>query len=417
MKFSNLALNLYGPWMISPEWAAAMAPVLKGVLHGAMTEFDKAPEPYLVKCADLRAGTLMGTSHPDFTNKSIHVTFLTGTMMKHDSCEMPGTKTIGRELLEADRNPEVIGHIIVAESGGGAANAVPEMADAIRACTKPVVAHVDGVAASACLYAISYCDKILAKRESDIIGSVGTLIELSGYAKYAKSSDGFITARIYADAATDKNSDYEAALEGNFQVIKEERLNPLNDRFVADMKANRPAALDEQLTGKVYPAKAVVGTLIDGIGSMDDAIQAVLDLAAALEEQNSSTSQNMNNYPTLQAMPAFEGQVFEQDGSTTVQAVQLEAVEAALAEGASRQATIDGLQEQLTEAQNTVAAREARITELEASLEAAIARAENPNPEGVQVHHEGEGEQGAKPANTFEEALAACNDFNAKHNI
>ena len=125
----------------------------------------------------------------------------------------------------------------------------------------------------------------------------------------------------------------------------------------------------------------------------------------------------MNNYPTLQAMPAFEGQVFEQDGSTTVQAVQLEAVEAALAEGASRQATIDGLQEQLTEAQNTVAAREARITELEASLEAAIARAENPNPEGVQVHHEGEGEQGAKPANTFEEALAACNDFNAKHNI
>jgi len=415
MNFSNLARNLYGPWMISPEWAATMAPILKGVLHGAITEFDKAPEPYLIKCADMIP--VSSGHHSAHKDKSIYVTYLSGTMMKHNNCGAPGTKRIGRELLEADRNPEVIGHIIVAESGGGAANAVPEMADAIGACTKPVVAWVDGVAASACLYAISYCDKILAKRESDMIGSIGTLIELSGYAKYAKTNDGFITARIYADAATDKNGEYEAALEGNFQVIKEERLNPLNDQFIADMKANRPNVKDEQLTGKIFNAKAVVGTLIDSIGSFDDAVSAVLDLAKEMEEKNSLTHQNMNNYPTLLAIPAFEGQVFDADGSTTVQAVQLEAVETALADGASRQATIDGLNQQVTELQNTIALRDARISELETSLAAAIERAENPNPEEPQVKHNPEEGAQIKGAETFEDALEACRQFNAAHNI
>lgn len=398
--------------MITPEQAAEMAPVLQGVLRGYITEIDKGPDPRLVKC-DGYIDAASGRSR-SFTGKSVYVTYLFGTMLKHDSCGDPGTRTIAAKLREADKDPDVVGHIIVAESGGGAANSVAELADAITACEKPVVALVDGIAASACIYAISYCDKILASHDMDMVGCIGTLIELSGYPKFHKDSDGYVTARIYADASTEKNGDYEAALEGNFNVIREQRLNPVNDRFLADIRANRPAVTDEQLTGRTFFAKDVIGTLIDGIGSFEDAVQAVLELAADEDPEPDSNSQTMekNTYPNLQAIPALSEQVFDGEGCTTLQPNQLSDVEAALAELATLREQNTTLTSQLEEANQTIAQRDARINELQTSLDAAIERAENPAPENPapSAQPESEGE-GAEPAQDFESALAECVKF------
>lgn len=424
MKISNLAMNLRGPWMITPDMAATMAPVLKGVLSGYLTEFENSAEPRKVPYSELMKAS--GSQPGSFTGKSIFVTALSGTLLKYDSCGAPGTTTIAKQLLEADADPDVIGHIIMAESGGGASNAVPEIAEAIQDCKKPVVAWIDGIAASACIYAVSYCDRILAHREDDIVGSVGALIEISDMPLYHRNPNtGMITARIYADAAVDKNAAFEKALEGQFNIIKEERLNPINEKFRADMQANRPNLTEEHLTGKVFPAKAAIGTFIDAIGTMGDAAAAVMELAEQKNQQKTNSQNSMKNkFPLLLAIAALADIVFAEDGSATLQASQFEALEEALNNGNGLQGTIDELRQQLADAQaaktqsdNTIAARDARITELEASLEAAIARAENPDPEGVQVHHEGEGEQGAKPAKTFEEALKACNDFNANHKL
>lgn len=418
MQLSNLALNLRGPWMITPDQAAMMAPILKGVLQGYITEFDKAPEPYRVKCSDLV--TVPAAAAGSFADKSVYVTHLTGTMMKYDNCDAPGTRTIGRGLLDADREPDIIGHIIIADSGGGAANAVPELADAIRACTKPVVAWVDGMAGSACMYAISYCSRILAHQKMDSVGSIGTLIELSGYPKFHKDADGYVTARIYADDATEKNAGYEAALEGNFQVVKEDRLNPVNEQFVADMKANRPNLTPEQLSGKVYFAKDAVGSFIDGIGSFADAVQSVVDLAAAqaakTKSNNPKQSTSMPKYVFLTALASLAGLVLADDGSATLQAVQLDELEAALAAAGDKQNSIDGLNQQLAQANDTIAQRDARITELETSLDAALQRAEEAEAKipGLKVDHQPEGQDGIKPAESFEDALQTCKDFLGK---
>ena len=419
MELSNLALNLRGPWMITPEWAAIMAPVLKGVLQGFITEFDKAPEPYMVKCADFLPAPI-GKANP-YADKSIYVTSLHGTMMKYDQCDAPGTRSIAQGLLEADRNPDVIGHIIVADSGGGAADSVQEIGQAVQACEKPVVAFVDGIAASACLYAISYCEQIIAHDDMDSVGSIGTLIQLSGYKKFVESEDGYVQARIYADEAIEKNAGYEAALEGKFKIIKEERLNPLNERFIADMKANRPNIGDQHTSGKLFYAKDVVGTLIDSIGSFESAVQAVMNLAEGQQKSQQATNANTNSqidmkklYPTLLTLALLADQVFEADGSTTLQPSQLEAIEKALADGAGLQATIDGLNQQLTEAKNTITARDTRIKELEDSLAAAQERLDNPGPPaGVKVGHQPEGGANAehKPSESFEEAVAVCEEF------
>lgn len=416
MRLSNLTRNLRGPWMITPEQASAMAPILQGVLNGYITEFDPAPQPYHARVGELISAPA-GVANP-YADKSIYVTYLTGTMMKHDSCGFLGTRSIAAGLKKADENPDVIGHIIIADSGGGSTDSVPEIADAIRACSKPVVALVDGVAASACYYAVSYCDRILAHQEMDRIGCIGTLIQLSGYPKFRKDSDGYVSARIYADAASEKNADYEAALEGNFQVIKEQTLNPLNERFRADVRENRPAVQEDQLSGRTYFAKDVVGTMIDAIGTLADAAAAVMELAAPDEEpasQETNTSQDMNpNYPTLQAMTVFAGLVIAADGTVTLQPSQLEALEAVLAREASQQSVIDDLQAQLNTANKTVAARDQRIAELESSLAAAQQLLDNPAPDEPRVEKTPEGAGAVTEASDWDSARQICEKFLGK---
>ena len=402
MVFSNLALNFRGPWMISPEQAAVMLPVMKGIMKGYITEFEQADSEKL-KIAEYNG------QKNTASEKKINVVQLVGTMFKYDSCEGPGTRTIANELLAADRNSEVIGHIIVADSGGGSVDSVHEMANAIKNCTKPVVAFVDGMAASACIYAISYCDRIIAHNSTDRIGCIGTMIELSGYSKFHKDGD-FIAARIYADQSEEKNLEYEQALSGNDKLIRENLLNPLAEQFISDMKANRPGAKDEQLKGRTYFAKDVIGSLIDEIGSFEDALKAVNDLANA--KNNENIEQNNNPmYPTLENLSKMNGQVYDKDGSTTVQAVQLTEIEEALAEGAANAQRVATLNSEIAEKDQTIAQQSVRIQELENSLAAAIEKANSDEVSDVVPERAPEAKNTEKEAANFEEALDSCNDF------
>ena len=398
--------------MITPDLASVMGPVLLGVLRGHITEMDAAPEPYRMSLSDLED---LGAVIPSgLKGKSVFVTSLVGTMLKYDSCGNSGTYTLAQGLLTADADPEIIGHIIIADSGGGAANSVPALADAIRKCSKPVVAFVDDVAASACYYAISYCDRIIAAREMAGVGSIGTYAELSGFPKYQRGEDGYITARVYADESTEKNAGYEAALEGDFKVIRETSLNPFNEQFMADIRANRPGVADEHLHGRMFLARDVVGTLVDSIGSLDDALAAVVELAAAAappsgQSQTQQSTMPQESYPNLMAIPALEGQVIDQaDGTTTLQPSQLAAVEEVLAERESLREENATLNTDLASARETISQRDARISELEASLAAALELANQEPKQEVVPTHAAAGAADVTPAASFEEALAFC---------
>jgi chromosome segregation ATPase len=123
---------------------------------------------------------------------------------------------------------------------------------------------------------------------------------------------------------------------------------------------------------------------------------------------------NPNQYPTLEAMPAFEGLVIDADGTTTLQPSQLQAVETVLAREAAQQETINGLQAQLDEANAQLQNREQRIRELEASLTAAQQRLENPDPQNPEVHENPEAAGSVESAEDWDEALAICNKFLGK---
>jgi len=410
MKMSLLSKALYGAWMLEPEAAAAMMPIVHGILAGHLYEPDeKDPLSSQIQVLSKSAsGYAGGGSH-----QVVNVIKLQGTMMREDSCEYYGTNTIAKALRDADADSSVLGHVIVTDSGGGAADSVAVLADAIKACSKPVVAWVDGTAASAAIYAISYCKHIMSSQPLNRIGCIGTMVTVSGWPAMRHDSDGYVSMRIYADQSEEKNQEYEEALKGNVKIIKETVLNPLAEQFILDMKQNRPAVADDQLKGRTYFARDVVGTLIDSIGTLDDAVALVQQLASPTA--TNINENDMKKYVNLSALPLLAAAVCAQDGSITLTEEQLQAIETTIA--TLTQERTD-LTERVATQESTISSQDARITELNESLAQAIARLDEEKPGNQQVHGDPAGEQEAgKPAQNHEEALAVCREFLERTNF
>jgi len=289
------------PWMIDPQTAAAQ----KQVLHGLLMGLEFTGEDEAVQAA------IGHKQHPSIPRgRSINVVNLEGTMLRDDGpCGMAGTRTLAALLREADANEEVIGHILYIDSGGGAANSVPDLAEAIQACRKPVVAYIDGYMCSAAMYAGSYCRHIIAHREDDKVGCIGVMAQLEDFPKQARDNNsGFLHLRVFADGADEKNIEYEKALEGDFSLIKERILNPLNERFKADIRKNRPAVREDQLKGRTYEAKDAVGTLIDAIGSFESAVAKVMELSTINITQMKG-HENLQSLDTCRDLQMVDGYV------------------------------------------------------------------------------------------------------------
>lgn len=405
--------------MIHPGAASAYYPLLKGALSGL--EFMQEPEPenaipFLVSAKN---GKVIPFSDPhelyyrEDDDQLIFVTSLRGTVLKHDAmCGPRGTRTLASRMKQMDSDKKVIGHILVTESGGGMAAAVPEMAEALSSLTKPVVAWIDGMSASAAYYINSYCNHIMASRTTDQVGCIGTLIQIQGFPKYAKLDDGSIVARIYADGATEKNDEWETALEGNFTLIKERVLNPHNEQFVADVRTNRSGVKDEQLKGRTYNAGDVVGSLIDSIGSFEDAVQKVISLAKPERKEKKSNQNNskqmgeLTNLNNIQSINGFE--VVE--GQTSFNEDQLREIEAALENGRLATERVTQLEAENTTLKGTVSAHEttiqannSRIAELEAALNNNQAA-----DDSAIIVTETDGGQPKEKANNLSEAFKTC---------
>ena len=343
------------PWMIDPQTAVAQKQVLQGLLMGMGFEEDDDEDelPDSVKHSD-------DNTIPN--GKRIHLSYLQGTMFRDGTvCGIPGTRVIAADLLEADSQKDIIGHILIIDSGGGAANSVPDLAEAIQACTKPVIAYVDGYMCSAAMYVGSYCDYIIAHREEDQVGCIGTMIQLADFPKQVRDNDGMVHVRVYADGADEKNGEYEAALEGNFELIKERVLNPANERFKADIRKNRPAVKDDQLKGRTYNAKEVVGTLIDSVGDFEAAVQKVIELSTL----NIKPMEGLKNIQSLATCHDLQSV----DDCVTLNKEQMEEIDAAIGVGLTEKALNETNKKTITEQAQTIQDLTAERDELKPKAE------------------------------------------------
>lgn len=197
-----------------------------------------------------------------------------GVMTKYDVCGWYGMQSLAQLVTAAAGQENISAVVLMMDTPGGSADGSLDLAMAVEAAAqvKPVVAYADGLLCSAGYRVACRATSIVAKPGS-IIGSIGTQISLRFNDAQLKAN-GIEEVTITADTSPDKNGDFLQAKIGNYKIIKESMLNPLDAQFKGEVTSARPGIDATALTGSTFTSSAAMSLgLIDSEGMLDDAIQ------------------------------------------------------------------------------------------------------------------------------------------------
>lgn len=292
-----------GQWLINLEHAHAAGAQLELLLNSNqdiktitqdVIEARGVYQFYAIQPGDFSA-TDHNPSYDKLPKGSIASFSISGNLLKYGTMCTYGTEEIAAQMLEAANHKNVAGAFLDLDSGGGAVNAIGPLEAAIKKFKsngKPVLSYADACY-SAMYWLAASTNCIVAQNDiSAGFGSIGVMTTFADVKGYYEQK-GYKLHTIYAPESTEKNAAYEAALEGNYDLIKTEELSPLAVRFQDHVKENRASKLDAKddkiLKGKTYPAKlAVANGLADSIASKDDAVQMLFDLITAQQFVNNN---------------------------------------------------------------------------------------------------------------------------------
>lgn len=193
-----------------------------------------------------------------------------------------------RQLKAARQDRRVMGLIIRVNSPGGTISASDQIYKEIRKFReekgRPVVAFMQGVAASGGYYTSVACDKIIAE-PTTITGSIGVISSYFVVQELLEDKLGVMPVTIKSGQKKDWPSPFRKPSPEELQYMREKVMTPAYERFVDIVIEGRKASLDpnevRQLAdGGIFGAQeAVKEKLIDGIGYLDEAVEQVKSLA------------------------------------------------------------------------------------------------------------------------------------------
>lgn len=206
-------------------------------------------------------------------------------------------------------DPSVSSIVLVIDSPGGQVAGIPALADTIfnaRASGKPIVVQIDGLCASAALWAASGASKIFASHATDRVGSIGAMQVINDSSRQAAAQgvDVFVATTgslkpigVPGVALTD---DMKAYLQAQVQQTQTEFVNALVRG--RGMKRDRVTFLAD---GSVFSASdAKVFGLIDGIQSLETTLSQLSGTATKPNQQKGVKNVSVSNHGT--AMSAVE---------------------------------------------------------------------------------------------------------------
>jgi len=288
-----------GVWLIDGERSAAYASMILSLLKGERILQEDSSlvrqrnHPYVISNSG-RQTRIQNLSDESFAGSSTAVIPIRSEILKYDQpCGPRGTQSILQDIKMADEHPDIGSILLIVDSPGGQVTGTDLLSDAIRDAEKPVVAYIEGMAASAAYWIISGADKIIASSDLDRIGSIGTML-MAQDLQPALEKLGVKFHEVYASLSTDKNNDFNQVLSGNYDAYRSNVLDVINNKFLSTIKANRSKLDETTLTGKVYFAREAIALgLIDEIGSLTEAIATATSLAEE-KKVNSSNHQSLN---------------------------------------------------------------------------------------------------------------------------
>ena len=335
MNIQLISSILNNVWAIDEQVALTYSPLLSNILGdtGIKVDFNFDNEAFKAYSIDNNTASYSYYNGWDKATKgSIAVIPLRGPLMKDNQyCGPIGMAAIGSMILEADQHHNIDGIILKIDSPGGTVDGTKALADIIKAANKPIIAFADGLMASAALWVGSAADEIIAADNKTKIGSVGVMLSFQDI-QPAYEKLGVKFHNIVATQSKDKNKVFEEIREGNYDNYRKEVLDPLADDFINVMKANRPTITDDLLTGKVYFAEDLQGTIIDSIGDFQSAIERISEL---INSNNNSISNSQTKSPTMEftalnKVLGLDGNPESQNEGSFLNDEQLSAINAAL---------------------------------------------------------------------------------------
>lgn len=187
-----------------------------------------------------------------------------------------GSRDTAIALRAAAADEDVDQIVMIIDSPGGSVDGLDELAQTVKAvnAVKPVVVQVDGMMASAAVYAAAYASKIYAGRR-DLIGSIGTRIALYDYSEMFKREG---IRAIPVDTGEHKS----AGLMGTeITAEQESEFQRIVDGYFADFLdvVEQGRGMDRELLelladGRVFFAneEPLESGLIDGIQSLEQTL-------------------------------------------------------------------------------------------------------------------------------------------------
>lgn len=192
-----------------------------------------------------------------------------------------------RQIDIAYKDNSVKALIIKIHSPGGTVSASDYIYNEIikfrQKTGKPVLAFMQGIAASGGYYTSVACDKIIAE-PTTITGSIGVIMSYLVLQDLLNEKLGILPVTVKSGKKKDWPSAFQPPTEEQLQYLQDKLINPAYERFVQLVAEGRPElSLDRthQLAdGSIYYAtEALVLKLIDQIGYKDEAIQMASAMA------------------------------------------------------------------------------------------------------------------------------------------
>jgi len=202
--------------------------------------------------------------------------------------------SVYRQLQAAKKDRRVKAVIVRVNSPGGTISASDQIYDQIRKfrdkTNKPVVAFMQGVAASGGYYTSVACEKIIAE-PTIVTGSIGVISSYLVVQELLEEKLGILPVIIKSGEKKDWPSSFRPPEQKEIEYMENKLIKPALKRFVDIVAEGRKASLSlPEVTrladGSIFGAQeALDEKLIDQIGYLDDAINLVKSLAGIDEAQ------------------------------------------------------------------------------------------------------------------------------------
>lgn len=198
-----------------------------------------------------------------------------GTSLQGGSMSRQSYEGIKFQLAHAGGDPKTTSVVLDLQSPGGEAIGAFEAADAVRALAskKPVIAVVNGMAASAA-YAIASAASKIVTTPTGLSGSVGVVMVHADYSR-ALDREGVKPTMIFAGQHKVDGNPFEP-LSDTVRSDLQAEVNQFYEMFVATVAKGRPGmsskAIRETEARTFMGADAVRVGLADEVGSFETAI-------------------------------------------------------------------------------------------------------------------------------------------------